>query len=172
MEEKSVIVSLFSSFTLCSVCSCLEVKLKCFLVFFCIICCHLMNYHIKVRSQSAADCQIVGLKTWFFFFIHFFPFEGCTSLKLKDPECCGRKKNWKFSLDFSPILIKMLYQSQLLEDFYFVSLWSECSWRATQCTELFSLTSLLKICLISDQLWYIYISKRSIFLFNILGWFL
>lgn len=164
MEEKSVIVSLFSSFTLRSVCSCLEVKLKCFLVFFCIICCHLMNYHIKVRSQSAADCQIVGLKT--FFFIHFFPFEGCTSLKLKDPECCGRKLNWKFSLDFSPVLIKMLYQSQLLEDFYFVvSLWSECNWRATQCTELFSLTSLLKICLVIS--FYIFIFLKGLYFYLI-----
>lgn len=136
---------------------------------------YLLSFNELPHQSEESECSRLSdcwFKNMIFFFIHFFPFEGCTSLKLKDPECCRRKKNWKFSLDFSPILIKMLYQSQLLEDFYFVSLWSECSWRATQCTELFSLTSLLKICLISDQLLYIYISKRSIFLFNILGWFL
>lgn len=136
---------------------------------------YLLSFNELPHQSEESECSRLSdcwFKNMIFFLFTFSLLKVAPAWNSKTLNAVEEKKNWKFSLDFSPILIKMLYQSQLLEDFYFVSLWSECSWRATQCTELFSLTSLLKICLISDQLLYIYISKRSIFLFNILGWFL
>lgn len=57
---------------------------------------YLLSFNELPHQSEESECSRLSdcwFKNMIFFFIHFFPCEGCTIQKLKDPECCGRKIN-------------------------------------------------------------------------------